>query len=114
MKKLRKKDELFMTLLRGSQENDTYSVAELCRKMGISYEQIKQWAYKNEHWGDLLEICHMRCVNNVEIAAMMRRIPMEDALKYRNASCESYDDAIFSSEDLCECLNTLNIFLQLF
>ncbi len=95
MKKLHKKDELFMMLLRGSQEDDAYSIAELCRKMGVSYEQLKRWAQKNEHWAHILEMCHMRCANNVDIAAMMRRIPMEDALKYRNASCESYDDAIF-------------------
>ena len=86
-------DDLFRLFLRGAQENDCYTVHDLCRKMGIPYEQVLRRckpdiaesgdrARSDYQWADLLEACRERCLDNVEMAAMMKRMKFRDALKY--------------------------------
>ena len=53
-----------------------------CRKMGVPYEQVLRWARDDYRWADVLEICRERCLDNVEIAAMMKRMKFREALKY--------------------------------
>ncbi len=57
---------------------------EICSKMGVSYEQIKEWSKKNKRWAYMLEMCHMSCTSNAEIAALMKRIPAKEAFRYLN------------------------------
>ncbi len=82
MKKLSKKDDLFRLLLHGAQENDCYTVPDLCRKIGIPYAQVQRWAHDDYRWSDVLEVCRERCLDNVEVAAMMKRMRFREALKY--------------------------------
>lgn len=84
MRKLGKKEGLLRLLLRGAQENDCYTVHGLCRKIGIPYEQIQRWTHDNAQWAAALEACRERCLNNVEMAVMMKRMKSREALKYMN------------------------------
>lgn len=77
------KEELMRLLITGSRENNSYSVPDVCRKMGISYEQILCWAEDDDYqWAHTLEMCRIRCIDNVEMAAMMKRMKFRDALRY--------------------------------
>jgi hypothetical protein len=77
-----KKEELLRLFVRGAQENDCYTGQDLCRKVGIPYEQVLRWARDDYRWRDALEMVASRCLTNVEIATMMKRMPLKQALKY--------------------------------
>ena len=59
---------------------------DLCRKIGVPYEKVLQWARSDYRWADLLEECHRRCWDNVEIAVMLGRMKFMEALKYMGDS----------------------------
>lgn len=82
MKKISKKEQIFINLLEGCYRHNTYSLSGICSKMGIPYEQIKEWAKENDEWSSILETCLMLCESNAEIAAIMKRIPVQEAIKY--------------------------------
>jgi hypothetical protein len=82
--KLGKKGEMLRLFVRVAQENDCYTMHDLCRKVGIPYEQVQRWERNDYQWADVLDTCRERCSDNVEIAAMMKRMKLKDALKYMN------------------------------
>lgn len=77
-----KKGEMLRLFIRGAQENDCYTVHDLCRKVGIPYEQVQRWARDDYRWADVLEVCRTRCFDNVEMAMMLRRMKFKEGLKY--------------------------------
>ena len=42
-RKLSKKEKLMRLLIAGSREVDSYSVPDVCRKIGLPYEQLLRW-----------------------------------------------------------------------
>ncbi|MFA6066442.1 MAG: hypothetical protein WC707_04670 [Candidatus Babeliaceae bacterium] len=90
MKRADRKQQNFSKLLMACREHDTYSLSEICLKMDISYEQLKAWAKKSDKWLNVLEMCQALCDINAERAALMKRIPIVEALKY--ISKNSYVD----------------------
>jgi hypothetical protein len=81
-RRLSKKEELLRLFIRGSQENDCYTVPDLCRKVGLPYELVQRWARDDYRWADVLEACHTRCFDNVEMAMMLGRMKFKEGLKY--------------------------------
>ncbi len=64
------------------QNDDAYSVHEICQFFNISYERVSELAATDKLYLDVLQICHERCKTNAEIAGLMSRSPANLAFKY--------------------------------
>lgn len=71
-----------MNLYHACQEDDSYSVQEVCEKMRISYLQIQEWANEDDQLMQALDICESLCAGNTERAMLMKRIPPDQAFIY--------------------------------
>lgn len=82
MKKLNKDEQIFISLLQACHEHDSYSLIEICPKLGFSCQEIIQLAARNEEFAYILELCRTCCTCNAEIAGLMKRIPASTMVKY--------------------------------
>lgn len=54
----------------------------LCRKVSIPYEQVLRWVRDDYRWTDVLEACHIRYCDKIEMAMMLGRMKFKEGLKY--------------------------------
>ena len=82
MTKSNKDERVFIDLLNACHEHDSYSLVEICPKLGFSYQKIIELAAKNEEFDYILELCRTCCACNAECAGLMKRIPASTMIKY--------------------------------
>lgn len=82
MKKLNKNEQIFINLLQACHEHDSYSLIEICPKLGFSCQEIIELAAKHEQFAYILELCRACCACNAEIAGLMKRVPASAAVRY--------------------------------
>lgn len=78
----RRINAFFNELYQRCEQKHTYSVVETAKEMGIDYEQVKEWAAKNEYWKFALEYCRDSCAMNADRDGLHSIIPAEEAFKY--------------------------------
>jgi len=75
-----KRKKTFQKLMKACQEQDAYSVQMMCTKANISYTQIQAWAQEDQIWDYALDMCKSICLSNIEIAVLMKRMPLKELL----------------------------------
>jgi hypothetical protein len=75
-------DSFFRELFRRCRQEDTYSVIETAKKMGVDYETVKKWATQKEKWAYVLQLCRETCADHAEVNGLLGKIPDEESLKY--------------------------------
>ena len=60
----KERKQFFLELKERCTAQEVYSVIETAEEMGVSYEQVEEWANKNELLRLILEECRSMCADN--------------------------------------------------
>jgi hypothetical protein len=60
------RSQFFKELYQHCSDEDVYSVIETAEGMGVSYEQVKEWADKNKKLNHILQECRALCAKRAE------------------------------------------------
>lgn len=81
-------EAFFNLLIDECSKEEVYSVIETTEKMGVSYQQVQDWA-KSNNLEEVLDICRSSCKCNARKDWRDKKIPEETAIKY---ICENDDE----------------------